>query len=99
MLGTCGRELIAKPSRRIPAGDWLRAQRLARAIVMQRQPGRQRRLVELVYAPPRATKPSPPPLTPSDDLGQSGLTQRRDDRPGGCVCSGPARRIVLAGRK
>lgn len=34
----------------VPAGDWLRVQRLARAIVMQRLPKRQRRLVELVYA-------------------------------------------------
>ena len=50
MLGTRGRDLIAKPSSHIPAGDWPRAQRLARAIVMQRQPGRQRRLLELVYA-------------------------------------------------
>jgi hypothetical protein len=33
----------------VPAGDWLRVRRLARAIVLQRLPPRQRRLVELVY--------------------------------------------------
>jgi len=51
-LAAAGVDPAAKAIERpayIPAGDWLRVQRLARAIVMQRLPERQRRLVELVY--------------------------------------------------
>ena len=34
----------------VPPGNWLRVQYLARAIVLQHLPERQRRLVELVFA-------------------------------------------------
>ena len=51
-LAAAGVDPAAKAIERpayIPAGDWQRAQRLARAIVMRHLPEGQRRLVELVY--------------------------------------------------